>query len=1087
MYQGGMPMWRHFAHRDRACKLIEATRTEHRTWGILAPTLLIFLLILSLGLASDNAAAQGGPSTQDSPVTQCAEGVQLFQSNQWREALPKLELGFTNRYDAEFPDYNDLGLCAVALGVLRNETGDQNGAIQALEIGMEVFESTDNLLYEAVSRKLLGQIYMIQGRYDEAQVMFEEELSIWVSLSYAPGQVDTLNRLGATYYERGQYTRAQDKYEEAITIARALVDRTNEGVALNGLALVHVAQGLYDIAHQEFLAALAIRVDLKDPVGEGLTLGSLGLLFHTEGRYRDALEFYGKALVIARRVGDRIGECRMLSNIGGVYRDTGRYGESLEKYKQALRICSELNYRAGIGAVHLGMGEVYKDQGRFNEASMSLYAALDELEDMGAMMGQSATLSQIGTIYGIQGKYDEAMANLEQGLTIARTIDYRIGEGAILSSMGLIMEYQGLYREALVRLEAALAVQRSVGDRNGEGVTLHNIGTITGYLKQYSQAQKTLEEALVVQREIDDRVGEAATQRNIGFLLEQQGRLNDAISSYEDAMDVIESVRASAGDEEGRISFFDQHVDLYSHVVALYHQLGRDDLAFSTSERGRARAFLDTISTGYVEWADDEATELLSQEQETYSTLKAAKAALERAKMQGSDQEELISALDQQVKDMEAAHSRVVEAIDARQDKLAALIPRRSSVLGLADIQELLDDNTTLVSYQMMDDKGTIAFVITRDSFRVVDLPDATREKVATDKGEFYSWYTPQGDPSEFIPPENAHPLPLSELHTWLVEPLYDHLQTRQVVIVPHQLLHSIPFAALGDGKTYFGERYSLSILPSANALHLIQQNAAAPHGKGVVVFGSPSSDVPGLGPLVHCASEAKASAELLGDTFFLGEDASEARLKAMAQGAKVVHLCAHGKYEVEAPLLSAISLAPGVGEDGQLQVHEVYGLELKGNELVVLSACETSLGKLSAGDEVVGLARAFFFAGAPTVLASLWVVDDMASEALMVSFYSHWLKGMSKADALRAAQIDVRNNPRWASPFFWAGFVLNGDPGQSGQSLSLPDNSRHAATDGDGKPDNQVTFTWTVIGGVILAVMLSTMLIVNSYRHRSS
>jgi CHAT domain-containing protein len=153
--------------------------------------------------------------------------------------------------------------------------------------------------------------------------------------------------------------------------------------------------------------------------------------------------------------------------------------------------------------------------------------------------------------------------------------------------------------------------------------------------------------------------------------------------------------------------------------------------------------------------------------------------------------------------------------------------------------------------------------------------------------------------------------------------------------------------------------------------------------------------------------------------------------LREVVSGTAILHLAAHGGYDPSDPLSSLIALAPGGGEDGKLQTREIFGLPLKGSELVVLSACETNVGEISGGDDVVGLTRAFFFAGAPSVLSSLWSVDDKATEVLMTSFYKHWLEeGMSKAQALQAAQAEVRANPRWASPFFWAAFTLNGHEG---------------------------------------------------------
>ena len=168
--------------------------------------------------------------------------------------------------------------------------------------------------------------------------------------------------------------------------------------------------------------------------------------------------------------------------------------------------------------------------------------------------------------------------------------------------------------------------------------------------------------------------------------------------------------------------------------------------------------------------------------------------------------------------------------------------------------------------------------------------------------------------------------------------------------------------------------------------------------------------------------------ASLLDAPVYTDTEASEARLQTSVSGAGVVHLAAHGSFNLDAPLYSAIRLAPGGDYDGRLEVHEVYGLELCAADLVVLSACETQLGELSAGDELVGLTRAFFFAGTPSVVASLWSVDDESTSLLMERFYAHLKGGMGKAQALRQAQLDVRE--KYPNPYYWSAFVLSGDAG---------------------------------------------------------
>jgi hypothetical protein len=194
-----------------------------------------------------------------------------------------------------------------------------------------------------------------------------------------------------------------------------------------------------------------------------------------------------------------------------------------------------------------------------------------------------------------------------------------------------------------------------------------------------------------------------------------------------------------------------------------------------------------------------------------------------------------------------------------------------------------------------------------------------------------------------------------------------------------------------------------------------------------------------------------------------------------------MLHLAAHGSYNLHNPLYSAIALAEDQANDGQLEVHEIYGLDLTNTDLVVLSACQTQLGELSAGDEVVGLTRAFFFAGTPTVIASLWNVDDEATSLLMEHFYTHLREGVGKAAALRQAQLEVRE--AYPEPHYWAGFVLSGDGGEVSEkesTTSPPTVSPATEPSGQGgpgpqrepEPQNLPLWVWVTVG-LGLAVMV--------------
>ncbi|MGB7440687.1 MAG: CHAT domain-containing protein [Coleofasciculaceae cyanobacterium] len=205
------------------------------------------------------------------------------------------------------------------------------------------------------------------------------------------------------------------------------------------------------------------------------------------------------------------------------------------------------------------------------------------------------------------------------------------------------------------------------------------------------------------------------------------------------------------------------------------------------------------------------------------------------------------------------------------------------------------------------------------------------------------------------------------------------------------------------------------------------------PNTNTLLVLGNPDTTEP---PLQYAQQEAEAIAALYQTTALVGRDATERTVWEQAGGAEIVHLAAHGWYNPKNPLFSNLFLAGNIQAedthtDGRLEVREVYELDLKATNLVVLSACQTQLGELSSGDEVVGLSRAFMYAGTPSVLASLWKVDDEATGLLMERFYIHLKAGMGKAEALRQAQIEVRQaNSRYRHSYYWAAFILTGDGG---------------------------------------------------------
>jgi CHAT domain-containing protein len=262
-------------------------------------------------------------------------------------------------------------------------------------------------------------------------------------------------------------------------------------------------------------------------------------------------------------------------------------------------------------------------------------------------------------------------------------------------------------------------------------------------------------------------------------------------------------------------------------------------------------------------------------------------------------------------------------------------------------------------------------------------------------------------------------------LHTALIEPLGLAAQER-LLIVPHDSLHYLPFQALRDGDRYLIERHPLAVAPSASVAMQLVRKGSDEHGN-LVAFGNPGIDekfaLPGS------EREVKQIAELFADKkIYLKSEASKRQFRDSAVGAGILHVAAHAQVDVIDPLKSRILLAPEQNDAGFLEAHEVYGLDLKKVSMVTLSACESGLGRIARGDEILGFTRSFLSAGASGLLVSLWPVADDSTELLMTTLYRELAKGQEVLIAMQIAQVTVLKQEKFGHPFFWAPFNLIGD-----------------------------------------------------------
>lgn len=472
----------------------------------------------------------------------------------------------------------------------------------------------------------------------------------------------------------------------------------------------------------------------------------------------------------------------------------------------------------------------------------------------------------------------------------------------------------------------------------------------------------------------------------------QWGNTVAAEKRLKQAIIVLEDQRASIDREDYRMGFVGDKVDVYGDMVDLLIAGLNNEQAFEYTERAKARALVDMLAS-----------------RKDFATAEQQNAA------------ELVRLLDELDTESNAIKSQDTNSSGVRSARktelrqaLTTTAPELASLVTVGEIdrqaiQSHLEDDEVLLEYYGVNDT-LYAFIVTRDHVETVSLDGrdlsqnvaALRDAVGASKSR-------------------AHVRSTRRMYDRLIRPLEDKLTGATLTVVPHGPLHYLPFAALNDGERYLIDRFDIRLLPSASVLQFL--NKTIDSSQDLLALGNPDlnnpdSDLPGAERETRVIDEGRAGSRIL-----LRKLASEANFKKFAPSFRYLHLASHGEFNDKYPLKSRMLLAPGENEDGNLTVDELYSLRLNA-ELVTLSACETGLGDIKSGDDVVGLTRGFMYAGAQSIVSSLWPVADDATAYLMKNFYANLLV-MPKASALRGALIATKD--RYEHPIYWSAFNLTG------------------------------------------------------------
>jgi CHAT domain-containing protein len=822
------------------------------------------------------------------------------------------------------------------------------------------------------------------GRYDEAIACGLAARDVFLAHAdlLAAGKID--QNLGNIYHRRERYREAEQFYRSARARFVIAGDQKQLTFADNNLANVLALQ------HQ----------------------------------FRSAMQLYQEALAHAEAAGLEVTQGLIECNLGCLALFQGRYDQALDWLERSRRKYAALGMHHMVASTELDLADTYLELNLAPEAARIYARIAPTFAQLGMRAERAHALANHGRACLLLGESIETRALLSEARELYAAEGNVVGEMMVVLTEAQLQYAEGNYSEA-----AALAAQAEQPLAEA-GIWVRLLltrwlrGEASRALGQAQKAQMLLESTL---QDAESRVVPQVAQRchtSLGMLAASAGDPARAELSFQRAVALIEELRAPLPADEFRTAFVVDKLTPYAELARLCLADGsgaRIAEALGYVEGARARALVDMLG-GAVQVRpkphDRFEAELLARLDELREELSWFYSQINRSR----DGEFLrdpqtMEELDQAAREREAAILDISRQLQHRAAKTPDTAPpQHTDPLDLAQLQRDLGAETVLVEYFSLDG-AVLAFIVTGE--RVEVMRELCREEqVEAALKQFYfqigSLRRGAGALQEHLEPlarrARHH---LGRLYDLLLRPIEDRLGTQRLVIVPHRALHYVPFHALYDGSNYLIERREVCYVPSASVLRYCLARPRRPM-ESAALFGFPDPQTP------RVRDEVMALAPLFPAALTLLDDqATLAALRAQAPAVDVLHLACHGQFRPDNPLFSSLRLA-----DGWLTVRDAYSLELD-CQLVVLSACETGVSRVAPGDELIGLARGFLSAGAPTLLVSLWTVDDDTTAMLMARFYARLQAGENSAGALRSAQCALLG--QHPHPFFWSPFVLLG------------------------------------------------------------
>ena len=902
---------------------------------------------------------------------------------------------------------------------------------QALKIAKEIGNGDS----EIKAYGNLGLAYHSLSDYKQAIEFHQQSLRIAKEVGNKDSESQTFINLGNVYDSIGDTKRAIEFYQKSLSISKETGNKDVEGKAYTNLCSAYDTLGDYqkaiEFGHQGL--SIAKEVGNKDTAGKAST--KLGSVYNYNFRdYKKAIEFHQQSLSIAKEIGDRYTECDAYINLGHACESRSDCKIALDYYHQSLCIAKEIGNKALEGRACSKLGRVYdyylcdyKKAIEFNQHSLSIakeignkelevraYSNLGNTFDRlgnykkeiefhkqvlsiakqtGNKELEGITYGNLGNAYHFDGDTQTAIEFHQQALCIYKEIEDKDSEGKAYIGFGHAYRSLGDYHKAIEFYQQALSIGKEVGNKYTEGRAYTSLGNAYRCLDDDQKAIEFHQHALSIAKEIGDKDLEKTAYQNLGRRFANLHDFRQAEECFESSIKVFEEMRFLLHEkDEWKISFRDNMNNAYCSLWLVQVLQSKTKEALLTAERGRAQALADLMESQYG----------------AKSTLSASKEQVERITN--------ISSL------VSSPTTFLAEAFESVF--FWVLHKGQEWQFTEKEINDTLECLTNKVYKQIR-----VLQLNARCEDRSLDDPDdKTVEDLSrgdTNEKEF-TWSQDGGDA-------------LRQLYDAVIAPISHLIKDEELIIVPDGSSFLIPYAALLDQNSrYLSERLRIQLAPSLTSLRLLSECPEERHStSGALLVGDPWIETVRLKSgeqlkryfqLPGAEDEVKMIGQILNVEPLTGKNATKEQVLSRLNSVSLVHIAAHGSAERGEILLSPNlgSSEPPEEKDFLLTMTDVLNAKLDA-KLVVLSCCHSGRGEIKA-EGVVGIARAFLGAGARSVIASLWEVNDEATLVFMRHFYEHLVKGQSASKSLHKAMKMMRESKDFNAVEYWAPFMLIGD-----------------------------------------------------------